>query len=136
MAEADVKKRRRRTRKYITLYSPFLMKETRHELIGEPTETEEGRMQWARCTVSRHAQLVNLDALEQQQLRVASIKIEREDAKEYDPRQEYSIGDVIHHREWDDYGSVRAKEIASNGMSILVVIFEKMKERRLVERLR
>ncbi|GIV55262.1 MAG: hypothetical protein KatS3mg040_0030 [Candidatus Kapaibacterium sp.] len=136
MAEADVKKRRRRTRKYITLYSPFLMKETRHELIGEPTETEEGRMQWARCTVSRHAQLVNLDALEQQQLRVASIKIEREDAKDYDPRQEYNIGDVLYHREWDDYGSVRAKEIATNGMSVLVVIFEKMKERRLVERLR
>jgi len=136
MADADVKKRRRSMRKYITLYSPFLMKETRHELIGEPTETEEGRMQWARCTVSRHAQLVNLDALEQQQLRVTSIKIEREEAKDYDPRKEFKIGEVIYHREWDDYGLVRSKEIASNGMSLLVVIFEKMKERRLVERLR
>lgn len=134
MAEADVKKRRRRTRKYITLYSPFLMKATRHELIGEPIETEEGCLQWARCTVSRHAQQVNLDALEQQQ--PLSIKIEREDAKEYNPRKEYNIGDVLYHREWDDYGWVREKDIATNGMSVLVVVFEKMKERRLIERLR
>lgn len=134
MAEQDVSKRKRRTRKYITLYSPFLMKETKHELIGEPIETEQGRMQWARCTVSRHAQLVNLDALEHEENRIASIKIEREDAKEYDPRQEYSIGDVIYHRALDDYGIVRAKEVATNGMPIIVVLFEKHKEKRLIER--
>jgi hypothetical protein len=134
MAEAEAKKRRRRARKYITIYSPFLMKETRHELIGEVMETEQGRMQWARCTVSRHAQLVNLDALEHEQQRVASIKIEREDSKQYDPRSEYSIGDVIYHPALDDYGLVRSKEIATNGMSMLVVLFEKHKEKRLVER--
>ncbi len=137
MAETEVKKRRRRARKYITIYSPFLMKDTRHELIGEVMETEQGRMQWARCTVSRHAQLVNLDALEheQQQQRVASIKIERENAKKYDPRNEYDIGDVIYHSAWDDYGLVRSKEIATNGQSLLVVLFEKNKEKRLVERI-
>ncbi|MCS7000353.1 MAG: hypothetical protein RML15_06690 [Bacteroidota bacterium] len=137
MAEAEVKKRRRRARKYITLYSPFLMKETRHELIGEVMETEQGRMQWARCTVSRHAQLVNLDALEHEQQRVAAagIKIERENAKAYDPTGEYSIGDVIYHASLDDYGLVRSKEIATNGMSMLVVLFEKNKEKRLVEKL-
>lgn len=137
MAEAEVKKRRRRARKYITIYSPFLMKETRHELIGEVMETEQGRMQWARCTVSRHAQLVNLDALEHEQQRLTgNIKIERENSKEYDPTSEYNVGDVIYHAGLDDYGLVRAKEVATNGMSVLVVLFEKSKEKRLIERAR
>ncbi|MCX8051153.1 MAG: hypothetical protein N3B17_04580 [Chlorobi bacterium] len=137
MAEAEVKKRRRRARKYITIYSPFLMKETRHELIGEVMETEQGRMQWARCTVSRHAQLVNLDALEHEQLRTTgNIKIERENSKVYDPASEYAVGDVIYHKAWDDYGLVRSKEVATNGMSLLVVLFEKNKEKRLVENIK
>ena len=36
-----VRKRTRRA-KYITLFSPFLMRETKHELIGEPIETDNG----------------------------------------------------------------------------------------------
>lgn len=137
MAEVEAKKRRRRARKYITIYSPFLMKETRHELIGEVMETEQGRMQWARCTVSRHAQLVNLDALEHEQQRLTgNIKIERENSKVYEPTSEYNVGDVIYHRGFDDYGLVRAKEVATNGMSVLVVLFEKSKEKRLIERAR
>lgn len=39
-------RKRSRRAKYITLYSPFLMKETKHELIGEPIETDKGRHQW------------------------------------------------------------------------------------------
>ena len=54
-------KKRSRRAKYIILYSPFLMKETKHELIGEPIETDEGRQQWARCTKSHHSQLINLE---------------------------------------------------------------------------
>jgi hypothetical protein len=36
---------RTRKAKYITLYSSFLLKETKHELIGEPVVTEAGRQQ-------------------------------------------------------------------------------------------
>jgi hypothetical protein len=53
--------RRAKKAKYVKLFSPFLMKETKHELIGEPMENSEGRRQCARCTVSRHSQLVDLD---------------------------------------------------------------------------
>ena len=82
-----VKKRSRRA-KYITLYSPFLMKETKHELIGEPIETDNGRQQWARCTRSHHSQLVNLDAIEAEQDKsLAVIHISREDALKYAPER-------------------------------------------------
>ena len=128
-----VKKRSRRA-KYLTLYSPFLMKETKHELIGEPIETEDGKHQWARCTRSRHSQLVNLDAIEAETDKSrAVIHISREDAKKYSPKEEYQIGDIIFHSIWDDVGIVRAKEVTSNGGKAIVVQFEKQNEKRLIE---
>ena len=133
-AKKAVKKRTKRKAKYITLYSPFLMKETKHELIGEPQETDNGRQQWARCSVSHHSQLVNLDALQASaEKAMTEIKLAREDSKEYSPKAEYEIGDVIYHKTWDDVGIVRAKEIMSNGRASLLVHFEKNKDKRLVE---
>ena len=135
--ETAAPKRAKRKAKYITLYSPFLMKETKHELIGEPIETEAGRQQWARCNVSHHSQLINLDVLQDNAERaMKEIKLAREDSKEYSPKSEYQIGDVIYHKTWDDVGIVRAKEVMSNGRASLLVHFEKNKDKRLVENFR
>lgn len=135
MALTTVKKRTRRA-KYIVLYNQFLMKETKHELIGEPIDTPEGRQQWARCTRSRHSQLVNLDAVEHEADRSkAVVHITREDARKYSPKEEYHIGDIIFHSVWDDVGIVRAKEVMSNGGNAIIVQFEKNSEKRLIENL-
>ena len=135
MAVAVVRKRTRRA-KYITLYSPFLMKETKHELIGEPIETENGRHQWARCTRSHHSQLVNLDAIEAETDKSkAVVHISRDEAKKYNPKDEYQIGDVIFHQVWDDVGIVRSKEVMSNGGNAIIVQFEKGAEKKLIENL-
>lgn len=129
-------KKRSRRAKYITLYSPFLMKETKHELIGEAIETENGRTQWARCTRSRHSQLVNLDKIEAEvDKSKAVVHISREDAKKYSPKDEYSVGDVIFHKVWDDVGIVRSKEVTSTGGKAIIVHFEKNNEKRLIENL-
>ncbi len=134
--EAPVKRAKRKA-KYITLYSPFLMKETKHELIGEPMETENGRQQWARCNVSHHSQLINLDTLQETADKaVNQIRFDREDSKEYSPKAEYQVGDVIYHKAWDDVGIVRGKEVMSNGRASLLVHFEKNKDKRLVENIR
>lgn len=136
-AETTAVKRTKRKAKYIVLYSPFLMKDTKHELIGEPIETEQGRQQWARCSVSHHSQLVNLDALQASaEKAMTQIKLAREDSKEYSPRAEYQVGDVIYHKTWDDVGIVRSKEVMSNGRASLLVHFEKNKDKRLVENLK
>jgi hypothetical protein len=132
---AVVRKRSRRA-KYITLYSPFLMKETKHELIGEPIESDKGRHQWARCTRSRHSQLVNLDAIEEDNDRSkAVVHITREDAKKYSPKDSYDIGEVIYHAKWDDVGIVRAKDVTSTGGRSIIVQFEKNAEKKLIENL-
>lgn len=130
----EAPKKTKRKAKYIVLYSPFLMRDTKHELIGEPLETDNGRQQWARCSVSHHSQLINLDALAASaEKKVTEIKLAREDSKEYSPKSEYKVGDVIYHKTWDDVGIVRAKEVMSNGRASLLVHFEKNKEKRLVE---
>jgi len=129
-------RKRSRRAKYVTLYSPFLMRETKHELIGEPIETDKGRQQWARCTRSRHSQLINLDAIEADADRSkAVIHISREDARRYSPKEEYQIGDVIFHTIWDDVGIVRAKEVTCTGGKSIIVQFEKNNEKRLIENL-
>jgi hypothetical protein len=136
MDNMAIRKRSRRA-KYITLYSPFLMRETKHELIGEPIETETGRHQWARCTRSRHSQLINLDVIEAEADKAnAVIHISREDARKYSPKEEYQIGDVIYHAIWEDVGIVRSKEITGNGGRAIVVHFERNNEKRLVENLK
>ena len=130
------KKPRKRKPKYILLYSPSLMRETKHELIGEPVETENGRQQWARCSVSHHSQLVNLDAIGSAQERDGLVvPISREDSKKYSPKEEYQVGDVIYHAAWDDVGIIKAKEVTSNGGNALIVLFEKNKEKKLIENL-
>lgn len=132
--EVDAPKKTKRKAKYMVLYSPFLMKDTKHELIGEPTETENGRMQWAKCAVSRHMQMVNLDTLASNtEKKVTEIKLAREDSKEYSPKNVYKVGDVVYHKAWDDVGIVRAKEVMSNGRGSVLVHFEKNKEKRLIE---
>jgi hypothetical protein len=128
--------RRAKKAKYVKLFSPFLMKETKHELIGEPMENAEGRRQWARCTVSRHSQLVDLDVLEAKNDRTSAIvQVSKEDSRPYDPQDAYSIGDVIYHTKWDDLGVVLSKEIISNGGYAIIVQFEKNKEKKLIEKL-
>jgi hypothetical protein len=134
-----VKPRKRSTRKnkYIVLHSPFLMKETKHELIGEVLVNSSGvRQQWARCTRTHHSQLVNLDELEaKKNSQDEELNFSRDDAQPYNPRNEYSIGDLIFHDVWDAVGRVSRKEITSNGSHAIVVQFEDKREKRLIEKL-
>jgi hypothetical protein len=135
-ATATPRKRRSRKNKYITLHSPFLMKETKHELIGEPIESNGRRQQWARCTRTHHSQLVDLDELEAKaNSKDDEFVISRENAVSYNPRNEYSIGDTISHDVWNALGRVIRKEITSNGSHAIVVQFEDKTEKRLIEKL-
>jgi len=137
-AEAEVPKKKTRARKtkYITLYSNFLMKETKHELMGEPIISEKGKQQWARCTKSRHTQLINLDTLEQETDKSKSvINYSKDNTKVYSPKDIYEVGDVIFHKIWDDVGVVQDKDTTSTGGNAIVVQFEKNAKKTLIENL-
>lgn len=129
------KVRKVKKNKYLVLYSPFLMKETKHELIGEPIEKEDGQYQWARCTRSHHLQFINLKNLQASKLEDIRDSMTREDSIKYDPYREYNINDVIYHEAWDDIGYISSKEITSSGGYAIVIQFEKNKQKRLIEKL-
>ena len=128
------KKVRAKRTKYITLYSNFLMKETKHELIGEPVITETGKHQWARCTRSHHSQLINLDSIDADSDKSkAVIPFTKDEARKYSPRGNYNIGEVIFHKVWDDIGIVQRKDTTSTGGNAIIVQFEKNLEKKLIE---
>jgi len=140
-AEVEIQKPPKKTRarkaKYITLYSSFLMKETKHELIGEIINTEKGKQQWARCTRSHHSQLINLDMLDGDEDKSKSvIHYSKDDTKVYSPKDIYEVGDVIFHKIWDDVGVVQSKNITSNGGNAIIVQFEKNSKKTLIENLK
>jgi len=102
---------------------------TKMEVIG-PAENQPDKT-WYRCTRCRHATLVDIAALRQKQEESAR-KPEREQCQEYRPENTYTVGEAIFHNEWG-IGKVVSKERTSGGDRAIVVAFEKLGERRLLE---
>jgi DNA-directed RNA polymerase subunit RPC12/RpoP len=103
---------------------------TKMELIGA-TDQQPDRS-WYRCTRCRHATLINLEDLRRVE-QEAKRKLDRTEASEYHPENSYSVGQAIFHTDWGDVGKIISKERTSGGGSAIVVSFEKLGERRLME---
>ncbi len=54
-------------------------------------------------------------------------------ARPYDPKTVYEIGDVLHHRGWDDYGTVTAKAKLPGNRLVIKVCFVEHGEMQLIE---
>jgi DNA-directed RNA polymerase subunit RPC12/RpoP len=116
--------------KSITHFCSHCERDTRMEIVGA-VENQPERM-WYRCTRCRHAVLLNLNDLQKGE-ETAKKKLERTDCSEYDPHGSYKVGQAIFHSDWDDVGKVMSKEKTSGGASAIVVSFQKLGERRLLE---
>jgi len=100
------------------------------ELVG-PVENQPDKA-WYRCTRCRHAVLLDLSEIKKKE-EDSKKKLEKADCSEYNPHNSYKVGDAIFHTEWDDLGKIVSKEKTSGGASAIVVSFEKLGERRLLE---
>lgn len=100
------------------------------ELVGN-VENQPDKA-WYRCTRCRHAVLLDLGELKKAE-EASKKKPEKADCSNYDPHQTYKVGQAIFHTEWDDVGKIVSKERTSGGASAIVVSFEKLGERRLLE---
>ncbi len=67
---------------------------------------------------------------------VAIEDLDIENAKEYSEDQEYSVGDVIHHRSWNDYGKIVSKETLPGNRRIILVRFLRQGKVQLLEGLK
>ena len=116
--------------KSISRYCNHCGRVSKMELIGV-VEAQPDKS-WYRCTRCRHASLLDLSELKRVQDE-AKKKPERADCSEYRPENTYQVGQAIVHLEWDDIGKIVSKERTSAGESAIVVSFEKLGERRLLE---
>ena len=116
--------------KYIFHHCGHCDRVTKMEVIGS-SESQPDRM-WYRCTRCRHASMVSSEELRKTE-EETKRKLTREDASEYSPANTYAVGQSIFHSEWEDLGKIVSKEKTSHGESAIVVAFEKLGERRLLE---
>jgi hypothetical protein len=100
------------------------------EVVGSVEDQPEKT--WYRCTRCRHASLIDMSELKKLQ-EESKKKLERNDCTEYTPEATYSVGQAIFHSGWDDVGKIISKERTSRGEHSIVVSFEKLGERRLLE---
>lgn len=116
--------------KTITHHCGHCNRESKMEVVGNVEENPE-RI-WYRCTRCRHAILLDLVQWKKEQ-EDAKKKVERSQCMEYRPDMTYSVGQAIFHSALDDMGRIVSKETTSDGAHAIVVSFEKLGERRLLE---
>ena len=116
--------------KSISHYCNHCARDSRMEMIGA-IENQPDRT-WYRCTRCRHASLIDLAELRRVQ-EEARKKLEKSDCSEYHPENTYNIGQAIFHMAWDDIGKIVSKERTSDGARAIVVSFERLGERKLLE---
>ena len=116
--------------KYIVHHCSHCDRVTKMEVIGSSESTPDRT--WYRCTRCRHASMINLEEL-RKTLEESKKRVTREDAAEYTPVNSYTVGQSIFHTEWGEVGKVISKEKTSRGESAILVDFETLGERRLLE---
>ncbi len=89
---------------------------------------------WYRCPKCRHAMLLNLEEL-QKEAEQKALPIDPNVCIAYTPMRLYTVGDAIFHAELNDVGKVTKKVRTSSGSQAIIVAFEKIGERRLIENL-
>jgi len=103
---------------------------TKMEVIG--ANEEQPDRTWYRCQRCRHASLINLAELRRVQDE-SKKKLDKAECSEYRPEDTYTIGQAIFHTGWDDIGKIVSKVRTSDGAHAIVVSFERLGERRLLE---
>lgn len=56
-----------------------------------------------------------------------------ESARPYEPTETYAVGDVVHHRGWNDFGVVLAKQVLPGNRNVIRVRFAESGEVQLIE---
>ena len=115
--------------KYSERFCAYCNKETRMVLVGAMEGIQDKT--WFRCTRCHHAALLDEASVEQ-----AQSALDSSQATVYNPWQSFHIGESIFHQEWNEVGKVLSKIKMSDGNQAIVVSFEKIGQRRLIENLK
>ena len=114
--------------KYSERFCGHCNKTSRMELIGEMHNATEKI--WFKCSRCRHMTLVDMKA---EANNGSANKADANTAALYNPQQTFNVGQSIFHSEWDDVGKIVSKTRTSDGNLAIVVSFEKIGQRTLIE---
>lgn len=116
--------------KYVMYYCVSCNRETKMAIVGS-MEGAENKV-WYRCTRCHHSTMIDTS---KQFIETNVVKFNRDECTSYSPERSYTVGELIYHSDWDDMGKVTAKENTSSGGRAILVTFEKLGSRRLIENL-
>ena len=116
--------------KYVLFFCVSCNRESKMAIVGS-MEGMENKI-WYRCTRCHHSTMIDTSK------RVAAdnvVKFSKDECTSYSPQRSYTVGELIYHSDWDDMGKVTGKEKTSSGGRAILVTFEKLGSRRLIENL-
>jgi len=115
--------------KYTERFCAYCNRQTRMEIIGAMEGVADKT--WYKCSRCRHMSLLGSSNGAGD-----TGAIDPKSALTYDPQSTYAIGQAIFHTEWKDLGKITNKVRMSDGSFAMIVAFEKLGERRLVENMK
>ncbi len=126
--------------KNITHYCAYCNKETKMARVGAMDTTENGAEDaaasgrvWYRCSRCHHNVLFDEETINSLKNSVEAKSLSKDQCIEYSPEKTFSVGEAIYHNDWDDVGWVKDKQITSDGRSAIIVAFQKLGERKLID---
>jgi len=107
--------------------------------VGAMDTTENGQDEsaadrvWYKCSRCHHNILFDEAAITALKEPVEAKPLSKEDCLEYSPTKTFNVGEAIYHTELDDMGWVKDRETTSDGRSAIIVSFQKLGERKLID---
>lgn len=118
--------------KNIEGFCGFCNATTKMELSGDSNLSKDDTRKWAKCKKCKQTVLVEFEVKEKMSKETEENE-QNEKLKIYSPKSSFLIGDAIYHQGWDDTGVVLSKELLSNGVSSILVKFNKSGQKQLIE---
>lgn len=91
----------------------------------------DGKIVWLKCVECGKRTFLTFEKWESLSAKYNEPIIENE--VEYDPNYSFSIGQSLYHKMWDDRGEVVKKETTTSGQNMIIVSFDRLGEKRLIE---
>lgn len=122
--------------KNITHYCAYCNKETKMARVG-PMEVADNNSAasrvWYRCIRCHHNILFDEETLNSLKENRETKELSKDKCTEYSPDKSFKVGEAIYHSEWDDVGWVKEKQTTSDGHSAIIVAFQRLGQRKLID---